>query len=121
MIINLSFENGSIANIIYTADGSNALQKEYIEVFGGGRSAVINDFKEVILYQSENKKIKKMATQDKGQKNMLDAWIKGLQSGIPSIPYDCLMANSLATILAVESLALGVVLDVDFNILNESK
>ena len=121
VIINLSFENGSIANIIYTADGSNALQKEYIEVFGGGRSAVINDFKEVILYQSENKKIKKMATQDKGQKNMLDAWIKGLQSGIPSIPYDCLMANSLATILAVESLALGVVLDVDFNILNESK
>ena len=121
VIINLSFRNGSIANIVYTADGSNALQKEHIEVFGGGRSAVINNFQEAILYKGENKEIKKLMAQDKGQKNMIDAWIKSLETGIPCLSYDCLMANSLATVLAVESLALGVAIDVDFSIFNENK
>lgn len=119
VIISLRFENGSIANIVYTADGSQELQKEYIEVFGGGRSGIINNFKEAILYKDEGVETKKLMVQDKGQKTMLNAWIKGLRSGVPCIPYKCLMLNSLATILAVESLALGVTLDVDLFILDD--
>ena len=120
--IMLTFENGSIANIIYTADGSKAMQKETVEVFGGGRSAIINDFKEATLYSGDSKiEVKKLMAQDKGQKSMLDAWIKGLKSGDPCVTYECLMANSLATILAVESLALGTTLLVDLAVLEEQK
>lgn len=112
--IMLTFENGSIANIIYTADGSKAMQKETVEVFGGGRSATINDFKEATLYSGDSKcEVKKLTSQDKGQKAMLDSWLTGLKSGEPCVSYECLMANSLATILAVESLALGTTLIVD--------
>ena len=117
--IMLTFENGSIANIIYTADGSKAMQKEYVEVFGGGRSAVINDFKEVLLYKGDSDvESKKLIGQDKGQKAMLEAWLAGLKSGEPCIPYECIMSNSLATILAVESLSLGTTLVVDLAILD---
>ncbi len=116
--IMMTFENGSIANIIYTADGSKAMQKEYIEVFGGGRSATINDFKEATLYSGDSKKeVKKLMGQDKGQKLMLKAWVDGMKSGTPCVDYNCLMANSLATILAVESLATGVSMNVDLSIL----
>ncbi|NQY62890.1 MAG: Gfo/Idh/MocA family oxidoreductase [Alteromonadaceae bacterium] len=116
--IMLTFENGSIANIIYTADGSKAMQKERVEVFGGGRSAIINDFKETILYSGDSKiETKKLMAQDKGQKSMLEAWLTGIKSGEACVSYNCLMANSLATILAVESLALGTSLAVDLNIL----
>jgi polar amino acid transport system substrate-binding protein len=119
VIISLTFDNGSIANIVYTADGAKAMQKEYVEVFGGGRSATINDFKEAILYQGDSKQeVKKQAAQDKGQKAMLKAWAAGLKSGTPCVAYECLMANSLATILAVESLALGSSLSVDLDILS---
>lgn len=118
VLIALTFDNGSVANIVYCADGSKAMQKEMIEVFGSGRSAVINDFKEVLLYQGDNQVItKKLMAQDKGQKAMLDAWLAGLRSGKPCVNYECLMANSLATVLAVESLAIGAPLNVDFSIL----
>ena len=54
--ISLKFENGSIANIVYTSDGSTAVEKEYIEVFGGGRSAKIIDFQQLGLFEN-NKRI----------------------------------------------------------------
>jgi len=117
--IMLAFNNGCISNIIYTADGSKAMPKEYIEVFGGGRSAVINDFKETTLFCDKQKtQVTKLRTQDKGQKTMLAAWQNALKSGEPCVSYECLMSNSLATILAVESLALGVSLAVDLSILD---
>lgn len=110
----LTFENGSVANITYTADGSKAMAKEYIEVFGGGRSAQIDDFKEVALFSGDsNAKRVKLGVQDKGQKHMIAAWLEGLQRGKPCVAYDCLMATSLATVMAVESLGLGMPLTVD--------
>lgn len=110
----LTFDNGSVANITYTADGSKAMAKEYVEVFGGGRSAQIDDFKGVALFSGDNTvKRSKSGVQDKGQKNMISSWLDGLQSGIPCVEYECLMATSLATIMAVESLALGMPMTVD--------
>lgn len=114
----LTFENGSVASITYTADGSKAMAKEYIEVFGGGRSAQIDDFKEVALYSGEsNAKRNKLGVQDKGQKHMIAAWLEGLQGGKPCVDYDCLMATSLATVMAVESLGFGMPLTVDTAVL----
>lgn len=110
----LTFENGSVANITYTADGSKAMAKEYIEVFGGGRSAQIDDFKEVALYSGDNTaKRSKLGVQDKGQKHMIAAWLEALQSGKPCVDYACLMTTSLATVMAIESLGLGMPLVVD--------
>ncbi|MNG34147.1 hypothetical protein D3C84_1205680 [compost metagenome] len=48
---------------------------------------------------------------------MISAWLKGLQAGQPCVDYDCLMATSLATVMAVESLALGMPLTVDTAVL----
>ncbi|MNC06868.1 Inositol 2-dehydrogenase [compost metagenome] len=118
LCLSLTFENGSIANITYTADGSKAMAKEYVEVFGGGYSAQINDFKEVTLYSGDNNaKLHKLGVQDKGQKHMIAAWLKSLKDGTPCVEYNCLMATSLATVMAVESLALGVPMAVDTSVL----
>ncbi|OKH87465.1 bi-domain-containing oxidoreductase [Thalassospira sp. TSL5-1] len=110
----LSFTNGSVANITYTADGSKAMAKEYIEVFGGGRSAQINDFKEISLFKGDTHKQKiKLGVQDKGQNSMIATWLESLQTGIACIDYDCLMATSLATVMAVESMTIGAPMQVD--------
>lgn len=114
----LTFENGSVANITYTADGSKAMPKEYVEVFGGGRSAQIDDWKEVELFSGDTTaKRHKLGVQDKGQKHMIAAWLDGLQNGKPCVDYDCLMATSMATVMAVESLAIRMPLEVDFGLL----
>lgn len=114
----LTFEDGSIANITYTADGSKAQSKEYVEMFGGGLSGTIDDFKKTTLYSGDfDKKVKKLPAQNKGQKEMLEAWIEGLKSGTPAIAPETILLNSLATIQAIESLTIGDSLNVTLDIL----
>ncbi|MBK1885436.1 bi-domain-containing oxidoreductase [Marinobacter sp. DY40_1A1] len=119
LCLSLTFENGSAANITYTADGSKAMAKEYVEVFGGGRSAQIHDFKEVVLFTGDTGiKRNKLGVQDKGQKVMIAAWLDGLKRGESCVDYECLMATSLATVMAVESLACGMPMKVDLSVLS---
>ncbi len=113
LIISLTYPDGSIASISYVADGAKAMSKEFVEMFGGGRSARIDDFRETTLFTADNQTVvKKLSAQDKGQKHMLAAWLAGLNSGVPCVEYACLMANSLATILAVESMTINAPLGV---------
>jgi predicted dehydrogenase/threonine dehydrogenase-like Zn-dependent dehydrogenase len=50
----ISFEDGSICNLIYTSMGSSNLPKERITIFSEGVSVSIDDFKKVIVYQNDN-------------------------------------------------------------------
>ena len=121
IVVSLTFANGSIATITYTADGSKAMEKEYVEVFGGGRSAIIHDFKHAALFSGDmDKSHKKLTAQDKGQKAMLQSWLAGLKSGQPCVSYESLMASSLATVLAVESITIDQPLKVDLSVFNRS-
>lgn len=106
--ISLQFDNGSVANISYVADGSKAQAKEYVEVFGGGRGAVLDDFKSVTFYTGDTGvEEKKGGVQDKGQKAMLRGFVDGLKSGKPLVAYEDIALTSLATIAAVESMMIG--------------
>lgn len=106
--VSLRFADGSVASVTYTADGSKAMAKERVEMFGGGRSAVIDDFREAELFSGDTTSRRiRAAGQDKGQKAMLQAWIAGLRSGVPALPIDTALAVSAATIAAVESMLVG--------------
>ena len=113
---NTHFQN---KNILYTSDGPSALDKEYIEVFGGGCSAKIIDFQQVEFFK-DNKKIlsKKYTSQEKGQKQMLSTWVNNIKSNEVSMSYDLIINSTLATILSVESLMIGEPLEVNSNILD---
>ncbi len=122
LCVSLSFDDGSIANITYAADGSKAMPKEYVEVFGGGKSGVIHDFKEVVLYSGDTEVIrKKLGVQDKGQGAMLDAWVTALKSGEPCIDYSCMISTSMATIMAVESMTIAMPCVVDLSLLEPNE
>jgi len=118
VVINLSYPDGSLASISYIADGAKSMSKEFVEMFGGGRSAVINDFKESTLFDGDKKPVlNKLGAQDKGQKNMITSWMQSLRSGQPCVEYASLMANSLATVMAVESMMVGSPLAVCMEVL----
>lgn len=74
----VKFENGSVGNILYLANGDSSQPKEYCEIFSGGRTAVMNNFKEVIFY-SNGKKSKKTYSGEKGHKEEVSHFINLLE------------------------------------------
>jgi len=64
--INLSFADSSIATILYGAAGASGLPKEYVEVHADGRSATLDDFRRLRLYEGRRTTNVRMRKLDKG-------------------------------------------------------
>jgi predicted dehydrogenase/threonine dehydrogenase-like Zn-dependent dehydrogenase len=102
--MSLRFANGSIGIVSYFANGSSALPKEYIEVHRGGMSGVLSDYRELTLFSRGKPSKKRLVSQNKGQPEMMRAFLDSLRRGGPSpIPYEEIHAVMLATFKAVES------------------
>lgn len=105
--ITLRHANGSVSSIGYLAGGDKSFPKERIEIFGGGRVAVIDDFRSVTTSQGGKARTTRMA-QDKGHQAEVQQWAQAVAAGGPSpISWDELRAVSLASILAVRSMREG--------------
>ncbi len=103
--IMIEFENGSIGVVAYYSNGAKALKKEYFEVYSSGKTAIINDFVETIVYSSKGKSLKfKTSSQDKGQKSMIDSYITNLQKGQTTIPMDEIFSVTTSTFAALKSI-----------------
>ncbi len=69
IIVTIEYQNGDLANLLYTSIGSNEMPKERLEIFGSKKSAVLDDYKELVIF-SGHKKIYS-TKQDKGHKEEL--------------------------------------------------
>jgi predicted dehydrogenase/threonine dehydrogenase-like Zn-dependent dehydrogenase len=108
--INLKFENGSIGNVLYLSNGSKSLEKEYLEVYQAGTTAILKDFREIRIYANGKPFRKKLMNQDKGQKAMLKEFINAVKNGAPApIPFNEIYAVTRATFKSIESLRNGIV------------
>ncbi len=83
--INLQFANGSIGTVSYFANGSKALAKEYLEVYQSGRTAILQDFKQLEVHGVGKPFRKKLLNQDKGQAQMVRAFLEKVKSGGPPL------------------------------------
>lgn len=107
VIISLTFADGSIGNIAYLANGDKALPKEHLEVFGGGNSAIINDFNSVSIYK--NGAVKKIKTSGKGHKEEVTAFLNAISDGKNSpISFDSFYSTTLSTFKVIDSIATGL-------------
>lgn len=77
----LKFQNGSTGTIAYMANGSKDLPKEYIEIFANGKTGILQDFKEIKIYGKGKKTKKTLFNQNKGQKEMMESYLKNLTIG----------------------------------------
>ena len=105
VIMNLKFKNGSIASISYVGNGSKTLAKEYLEVHCGGKSAIIDDFKELRLYDQKVKLEK--GKQDKGYVGEIEALKLAVNQGkeMP-IAFQEIYEVTLASFKVLESIQL---------------
>jgi polar amino acid transport system substrate-binding protein len=63
--VSLRYPDGSLANLLYVAMGSKAMDRERIEVFADKTSMVLDDFEELAIYSGSTEKIK-LPRGDKG-------------------------------------------------------
>ncbi len=101
---NLQFENGSTASVSYFSNGNKSINKEYLEVFGSGIVAVLDDFKTLSVSGKSEKKY--TGNQDKGHQNEVKAFVESILQGKPApIPFDETVLSTLATFRALQSIA----------------
>jgi predicted dehydrogenase len=106
----LKFSDGSIANLLYLANGDRSVPKEFFEVFCQGAIARLDDFRTLEL--ARNGKLQKYKSmQDKGHRQELQLAIEAMRSGKPSpISFGELAEVTEATFLVQQAITTGDVL-----------
>ena len=104
----IQFENGSSGVVAYYANGSRSMTKEYVEVFSVGISAILHDFKELKIFGKGKPKKEKFFNQNKGQKEMVNAFVNGLLTdGQAPISFEEIVAVTKASFKVIESVKRG--------------
>jgi len=112
-LITLRHANGSISSVVYLAGGDKAFPKERVEVIGGGRVGVIDDFKTASLTRGGKTERKRLMGQDKGHRAEIETFARSLRHGGDApIPWTDIRAVSRAAILAVRSIREGIPFEV---------
>jgi predicted dehydrogenase/threonine dehydrogenase-like Zn-dependent dehydrogenase len=113
VFITLRFADGSNGSIAYVAEGDRAMPKERIEIFGGGKSFVIDDFRSAIVFQDGRETKTSLRRQDKGQRDEILAVCAVVRGERPApIALDDLAATTRATFRILESLRSGLPVEV---------
>ncbi len=106
VLISLEFADGSVGTVAYLACGDRSMPKERVEAFGGGRAAVLDDFRRLETYHAGQRRVQRTwLRQDKGHQAEWEAFTAAIRSGgPPPIAYDQLTAASLTALAAVDAL-----------------
>ena len=108
LAVSLTFADGSLATIIYTALGDTSHSKERFECFAGGTVLTMDNFLTLSVTSGGRTKVEKSLGQDKGHRAELEAFVTAVAGG-NAAPVDEaeLIETSLATIAVLESLRDG--------------
>lgn len=105
-VMTFTFADGSLGTISYLANGDKAFPKERVEVFAGGRVAVLDDFRSLeLVHQGRRQVIRSPLRQDKGHRAEWEAFSAAIIAGGPApIPYEHLFGVTEATFAAMDAL-----------------
>lgn len=103
--ITLRFADGSLGTLLYLSEGSARVGKEFYEVHGGGRSAILDDFRLLTLYSGTKKKVLRSRTQDKGHTRELEHFFERVSNGArPDLSFESCVHTTEVMFRVVEGL-----------------
>ncbi|HET9985393.1 MAG TPA: bi-domain-containing oxidoreductase [Longimicrobiales bacterium] len=106
VVVTVRYAGGSLATVLYTSSGHARAGKERVEVFAGGATAVIDDFRRAEVWGARAERWK--GNQDKGHAAELERFLAAVRDGGTwPIPLAELAASSRATLRAAQALATG--------------
>ena len=107
--LQITFRNGSVGAITYTSRGDRAFSKERLEVLGGGRVAVLDDFRSLELFSNGRRcKERSFLRSDKGHRSAWQAMVRAVLLGEASpIALQEIVSTSKATFRMMDSVRSG--------------
>lgn len=104
----VTYENGSIGNLLYLTQGAQKVPKEFLEVFGDGCTVQLHNFESLTIFKGTQQRKIKARGIDKGQKEEMNAFVTAVKSGLAMpISINSLMDTTLTTLAIEESLKTG--------------
>ncbi len=105
-VLTLRYPDGSVATVAYMTNGDSRYPKEQMQIFGGGRTAAMHNFRDAELWSKGRKKKNRGRGLDKGQKAEMNAFLDAVAKGTPMpISLTSIVATTEATFAAERSLA----------------
>ena len=105
VFITLRFADGSNGAVAYLSEGDKGLPKERVEIFGAGKSYVLDDFRRATLYKDGREEQITLKAQDKGQQaEVRQVCASVLEGDALPISLDELAATTRATFRVLDSL-----------------
>jgi predicted dehydrogenase/threonine dehydrogenase-like Zn-dependent dehydrogenase len=104
-LITVTYADGSVCHLLYTAQGPGSFGKERVEVFAGGRVGVLEDFRRLELRGDDGRcRRQKRLRADKGHAAELGAFTDAVRTGgdLP-IGIESLFDTTLTSLAAVNS------------------
>ncbi|MDD5542169.1 MAG: bi-domain-containing oxidoreductase [Acidobacteriia bacterium] len=113
LAITIRYADMSIGTITYSANGDRAVEKERLEIFGGGRAAVLEDFHTLTLAAAGKQRVLRSKS-DKGHRTEIFSTIEALKQGHGApIPFEQSVLTSEVTFAILQALATGQPVRVD--------
>ena len=113
VFVTLKFADGSNGTLAYLAEGDKGLPKERVEIFSGGKTFVIDDFRSTSAFSGGKGSVSKLSRQDKGQAEEIRRVCSVVLNGDEApIALDDLAATTRATFRILESLRTGNAVEV---------
>ena len=115
VLITLDFSDGSVGTLSYLACGDKSFAKERVEVFGGGTTSVLDNFRRLELRGQGRRQVHRTwLRQDKGYRGEWEAFREAVRTGDPSpIPFEESVATTLTTFCIMRALSLGKPVPID--------
>jgi polar amino acid transport system substrate-binding protein len=115
IVIVVKFDDGSVGNLTYLANGDKSMPKESIEVFCAGKVGVINDFKEGTLYK--NGKQVNLKSSGKGHKEEVNLFLNAVRDGRDSpISFRSICLTTITTFKILDSLYTGLPQEISLHV-----
>jgi predicted dehydrogenase len=108
--LQITFRDGRVGVITYASGGDKAFSKERLEVFAGGKVAILNDLRQLELYSlGRSRKVRSFLRADKGHRAEWRAMIQAVLDGGPApIPFgEIVSTTEAATFRMMDSLRSG--------------
>lgn len=105
----LRFDDGSVVNLVYTAQGPRTVSREVIEIYSEGRTIVSTDFRVTELYTANGHDRFSTRAQNYGYEEEITHFISSVQGRINQSPTFNNMIQTMRAAFAIErSIAEGI-------------
>jgi predicted dehydrogenase len=108
--ITLTYDDGSLANILYHAFGNADYPKEVLEIAVDNKTIVMNDFRRLEIF--DKKRAKSKSAQNKGFDEEIKAFVEAVEKGGGSpISFNEIVETTLVTFAVHKSLDTGTLIN----------